>query len=210
MRILSLDTAGHACALALTDLQGDATNSLFYRSETMTRGHAGVLAQMGAEAFDVADPQTINLIVVTNGPGGFTGMRVGLAYACAFALARRIPIIGLSTFTALRLDLGMDTPCLIDTRRGDFFYDAITAQALNLSKPETIGIIAGSQLPDQLPDSLGGSVWMSEAAKKFNLRQPHFSGGIEPDIIKLAKYASKLTPAQHPPRPIYVRPPSIG
>ena len=59
-------------------------------------------------------------------------MRAGLAFARAFALARRIPIYGIDVFAALRLSVGQDTLLAIDSRRGDYFIDEITAEALGL------------------------------------------------------------------------------
>ncbi|MGZ8364529.1 MAG: tRNA (adenosine(37)-N6)-threonylcarbamoyltransferase complex dimerization subunit type 1 TsaB, partial [Caulobacteraceae bacterium] len=97
--VLGLDTALTACSVAVID--GDAV--LASRSEPMTRGHQERLAPMVAEvmaeagiAFDALDR-----IGVTIGPGGFTGLRVGLAFAKGLALALDIPCVGVTTLAAL-------------------------------------------------------------------------------------------------------------
>ncbi len=210
MRVLSLDTAGYVCALAVVDLTDDGPFALFHRSKAMARGHAGALAPMAAEAFEVVPAPSITHVVVTRGPGGFTGMRVGLAYARAFALARGLPLVGSSTFEALRFQVGAATPCLIDTRRGDFFYDAITAVALGLPLPNPISVVASAALPAKLPDPFAGSVLVTPTGQNQGMRAPEALGWIEPHVVKLAELARWATPATHPPYPLYVRAPSLG
>ena len=67
-------------------------------------------------------------IAVAIGPGSFTGLRVGLSYAKAMAMARNLPIIGGSTLDAMTLcALGSEvregaTICpIIDARRGEVY-----------------------------------------------------------------------------------------
>ena len=43
------------------------------------------------------DPWQIEAVAVALGPGGFTGLRVSIAFAKAFALAREVPLIGLGS-----------------------------------------------------------------------------------------------------------------
>ncbi len=176
----------------------------------MARGHAGALAPMAADAFATFPAHTVTHVVVTRGPGGFTGMRVGLAYARAFALARRLPLMGVSTFEALRLQVGAATPCLIDTRRGDFFYDAITATALGLPQPDPVGLVAPPDLPANLPFPFAGSVWVTPTGQNQSVRLPEALGWVEPHVVKLAELARWATPATHPAHPLYVRAPSLG
>ena len=92
MIVLALDTAQNACSVAVLD--GDRV--LASATEPMQRGHQERLAPMVAEvmadagvAFDQLDR-----IGVTAGPGSFTGLRVGLAFAKAMSLALDIPCIG--------------------------------------------------------------------------------------------------------------------
>ena len=73
------------------------------RCEPMARGHQERLAPLVAEALAAAGvtARDIGKVAVTVGPGSFTGLRVGLAFAKAFALARGVPCVGVGTLEAL-------------------------------------------------------------------------------------------------------------
>lgn len=62
----------------------------------------------------------ITAIGVVVGPGSFTGIRMGIAYAKGIALGLNIPVIGISAFD-LYLAAAPDAFVAIDSGRGDFF-----------------------------------------------------------------------------------------
>ena len=78
-----------------------------------------VLADAGANWDDV------ERICVGTGPGGFTGLRLGIATARALAQARNVPLIGVSSLEALALGVEEndhhDVLAVIDARRGEVF-----------------------------------------------------------------------------------------
>lgn len=47
----------------------------------------------------------LDLLAVTTGPGGFTGLRIGLAAAEGLAIASGVPLLGISCFEAIAGDL---------------------------------------------------------------------------------------------------------
>lgn len=62
----------------------------------------------------------LNAIGVVVGPGSFTGIRMGIAYAKGLALGLNIPVVGINAFE-LYLTATPDAFVAIDSGRGDFF-----------------------------------------------------------------------------------------
>ena len=60
-------------------------------------------------------------VVVGMGPGPFTGLRVGIAFARAFAIARNIPVIGICSLDAIVVDQDEYTVA-IDARRKEIYW----------------------------------------------------------------------------------------
>lgn len=67
-----------------------------------------------------SDLTAVGVIV---GPGSFTGIRLGIAYAKGLAMGLKIPLIGISLFD-LYLAATPDAFVAIDSGRGDFFVAA--------------------------------------------------------------------------------------
>jgi len=68
--------------------------------------------------------QEIDLIAVANGPGSFTGIRVGVAAAQGWAKALGRPVRAVSVLTAMVRQALPETPWvapIIDARRGEFY-----------------------------------------------------------------------------------------
>ena len=72
------------------------------------------LAECGATWHD------ITAIGVVTGPGSFTGIRMGIAYAKGIAMGLNIPVVGLSAFDLYHAATP-DAFVAIDSGRGDFF-----------------------------------------------------------------------------------------
>ena len=100
MLILAIDTALDACAVAVLDTEvGDLIAG---ESEPMKRGHAEALMPMIGRVIARSGVAfaAIDRVAVTNGPGSFTGLRVGLSAARGIALAANKPAVGVTTLTA--------------------------------------------------------------------------------------------------------------
>lgn len=65
----------------------------------------------------------ISAIGVVTGPGSFTGIRLGIAYAKGVAMGLNIPVVGISAFD-LYLAQTPDAFVAIESGRGDFFVGA--------------------------------------------------------------------------------------
>ncbi|MCE2890372.1 MAG: tRNA (adenosine(37)-N6)-threonylcarbamoyltransferase complex dimerization subunit type 1 TsaB [Hyphomonadaceae bacterium] len=99
MLILAIDTALNACSTALLR----SGELLVSRTEPMAKGQAERLAPMTRELLAGVGirPSQIDRIAVTRGPGAFTGLRIGLAFARGLAVALDRPCVGVSTLEVL-------------------------------------------------------------------------------------------------------------
>lgn len=100
--ILGIDTALSGCSCALVGTDGAV---IARRFELIARGHAERLVPMVGELLAESGVETgrIRAVAVAAGPGSFTGIRVGLAAARAFALAWGVPCHGVSSLGVLAL-----------------------------------------------------------------------------------------------------------
>lgn len=90
MRILAIDCATEACSLALFEDEV----LLSARHEILGRGHAEQLVPLIAS---LPDRGRASRILVSLGPGSFTGVRIGLAAARALGLAWGAQVSGYPT-----------------------------------------------------------------------------------------------------------------
>jgi tRNA threonylcarbamoyladenosine biosynthesis protein TsaB len=131
MRILGLDTATRATAVALLDTERDEAIERRddpppgARPRHTTQLLGLVVALLGDAGIGWAQ---LDLIAVGTGPGTFTGLRIGVATARALSSARRLPIVGVSTLHSLASVAapaaaaeGCDVLAVLDARRREVF-----------------------------------------------------------------------------------------
>jgi len=92
---LGIDTSTSRTSVAIVD-QG-ALLWHGYRDGATSHGHS--LPALVLQALLVVPK--IDQVVVGMGPGPYTGLRVGIAFARTFALARLIPVIGICSLDAI-------------------------------------------------------------------------------------------------------------
>jgi tRNA threonylcarbamoyladenosine biosynthesis protein TsaB len=97
------------------------------------RGHGAFLAPAMQRCLDAAPRQAgaacVDAVAVGTGPGLYTGLRVGMATASAFASARGIPIVGVGGLDALALVAPIEDGSVVttlDARRGQVFWSVHT------------------------------------------------------------------------------------
>ncbi len=127
--ILGIDTATAATAVAVWT----PDHAVERRDDPPPGARPAHASRLLALVEDVVDWDAIERIAVGVGPGGFTGLRIGIATARALAQARDLPLVGVSSLAALaegvRPSTGSDPPgsdpfavfAVIDARRGEVF-----------------------------------------------------------------------------------------
>jgi tRNA threonylcarbamoyladenosine biosynthesis protein TsaB len=205
MRILAVDTALAACAVAVVD--GERT--LSRHVAPMERGHQEVLAPLVAQAMAEAGLgfDSLDRIAVTVGPGSFTGVRVGLAFAKGLALALDRPCIGIGTLEALAGEAGAFTAALIDGRKGCLYVQCFQ---------DGVAVMAPDLLEDAVAAARLAELWSGGPARLVGPAAARLEGVVqgavlEPDAwcdpVQLAGLAARRPTPSGSPMPLYLRAP---
>ena len=146
MRVLAIDTAGWTCSVALWE-EG---RELAFQEKESERDQAVLLPQFVKE---VMGRQKVDQLIVNIGPGSFTGIRVGLAFAKGLAMGWNLPLKGIDSFIATyaNLTLQSDVLVLIEARRQDVFgrhfQNGLPQPAQSLSRKDIEKILSLSNPP---------------------------------------------------------------
>lgn len=122
---LIIDTAFESCQVGIS--QGDTCITM--ASVQGGGKHDIILAPLVEEIFKAHKiaVQDIEKIIVTTGPGRFTGLRVGIAFARGLALVHQTLMVGVLTTDALRWQVAQSYPdhantaVLVAVKRGEIF-----------------------------------------------------------------------------------------
>jgi tRNA threonylcarbamoyladenosine biosynthesis protein TsaB len=118
--------------------------------EVMARGHQERLAPMAQQVMAEAGLafDRLDRIAVTVGPGSFTGLRVGIAFAKGLALALARPTVGIGTLEALAAEAdGLVFPA-IDARRGQLYLQAFEDGRALMAPDATAAEVAAARIAE--------------------------------------------------------------
>lgn len=119
--ILAIDTCGPSGSVALGRLAGRDLEVLG-QAELEGRTYSATLVAAVRDVLQAAGMRLGDLggIIVVNGPGSFTGVRVGLSAVKGLAETARLPVIALSRLLVLSRKAGVPSAAL-DAHRGELF-----------------------------------------------------------------------------------------
>ncbi len=197
MLILALDTAlSAATAVVARDDQ-----VLAVRWREMARGHQEAIALLAQAAMAEAGVsfEILDRIGVVVGPGSFTGLRVGLAFAKGLALAWETPLVGIGALDALAASAGDGrAAAAIDAGRGQVYLQTDgapeqrpLADALEAVARFRPAVIVGS-----------GAALLAPAAPSARIDARAFA-----DPAALACLTRSAPAPAGPPQPLYLRTP---
>ena len=132
---LVIDTASSRTIVGLLD----GEKVLFESFADGATDHGRAVSDLVAQAL-IGNPAP-DQVVVGMGPGPFTGLRVGIAFARTFALAREIPVIGVCSLDAIEIDKS-DYTVAIDARRKEIYWaryiDGERVEGPSVNKPDEV------------------------------------------------------------------------
>lgn len=222
MRIVAFDTCFDAVSAAAGVRDTSGAWRIAERFEAIGKGHAEKLLPMVRDVMGEAGLEFAHLdkIAVTNGPGGFTGLRAGLAAARGLALASGKPLVAVGSLELLALSFaarrGAETaqhdeaPLVIamDARKGEVFVQIFqsprSVRALGAAELADVGRVA-AMLPTG-PVTIAGSgadAVAAAAGKRDGLRVVAPLAAHAGDLVRVAAHLGPTGPVT----PIYIRPP---
>lgn len=212
MRVLVVDTALGLCTAGVFEVEGTEVRRLGLRSEPMAKGHSERLAGFARDAMAEAGLvfDAIDRIGVTVGPGSFTGLRVGLAFAQGLGAALDRPVVGVSSLDALAASAqGGAMAALIDARRGQVYARFWTHGVAGGGADGPAEALSLEAAAARIADLPSGAVLIGSGAalfaEAFPMLTPAPLWGPAPEA--LARLAAASDPGTSPPRPLYLRAP---
>jgi tRNA threonylcarbamoyladenosine biosynthesis protein TsaB len=214
VRILGFDTSTRATSAALVDTETGLELELRDDPRPGERPrHAGRLLPMVAQLLERSGSgwQQIDRLAVGQGPGTFTGLRIGIATARALARARGIELAGVSTLRSLALgaaeaERAEIVLAVIDARRGEAFAAAWRREEITggapVLVPAALPPTALEQAVKELPASVlavgDGAVEFRQVLERSSALVPASDARIHAvsaiNHCKLASIATMLDP----------------
>lgn len=151
---LAVDTATEACSVALSQ---DGT--VLERFEPMQREHTQRLLPMIEAVLAEAGTSVARLdgICCGIGPGSFAGLRIGLGVVKGLALARDLPVAGVSSLAMLAQGAfrrgAEQVAAVIDARMSEVYFGAYGRDSRGLAASLLADRVCA---PDQTPQLPGG------------------------------------------------------
>lgn len=195
--ILHIETSTNVCSVAVSE----DSHVIFSQVDHDGPNHARLLAPLVDEAASFADSHAIPLdaIAVSEGPGSYTGLRIGVSTAKGLCYGRNLPLINIPTLELMcvwPLIYGPELPedallCpMLDARRMEV-YAALYDRALKAVRPVQPDIVEADtykQWLDERPVWFFGNGMYKCRELLSTHANAHFINNIEP----LAEYMAPL------------------
>ncbi len=104
MKLLTLDTSSVTACAGVVDIDGDVILSEQFSSAALTHSQTVLPMTEAALAHAALTMNDIDALAVVNGPGSFTGVRIGVAAAKGLGFERELLCAPVSTLEALSLN----------------------------------------------------------------------------------------------------------
>jgi tRNA threonylcarbamoyladenosine biosynthesis protein TsaB len=169
-RLLILETSGRVAAVALAEggrlLGTRRLDEARRHARDLAPAVAGLLAEQGWR------PREVHAVLVSRGPGSYTGLRVGVMSAKAFAYAAGCALLALDTFAAVALQAPPDCDrldVLADAQQDRVYFQPFTREGEHWRPTDALTILPIAEwLARRRPDA-----WVTgPGLKKWEARLP--------------------------------------
>lgn len=216
MKILAFDTSTNIVSVAISD--GDKI--LAYLEDLRPSMQAERLLPMIQEALHIASLtyQDLDYLAAVNGPGSFTGIRIGLAAAKAIEFATQIKAVSVTNFDIVHFRASEHVKnyeklhIFLNAYRGQLYSQAFDQKG-SKNTPELIGIDearAKLSSPFEITACSGNGVFLLYDQIK-NIKNliilPRFSRIKAYYICRYVNHRLLNSGALPPLEPLYIRPP---
>lgn len=221
MKYLAIDASTEACSVALSLPCG----SIEKRFELCPQSHSIVLLPMIDEVLKAANCQLNELdgLIFGQGPGSFTGVRIGVGVVQGLAFSAQLPVVGVSTLQAMAQQAYNDKKqakviAAIDARMGEVYcgyYEVDESGIMQPQKPEAVlkpELLSEYLTNIELPSYGVGTGWqayenslsalITNQEDEQNILYPNAQAML---IIGKEKYARGLSVTAENAQPVYVR-----
>lgn len=216
MRILAFDSSLGGCSAALW--RDDATEAVAAETLDAATGQAELLPPLVARVAAAGGGfGAIDRLAVTVGPGHFTGLRAGLAFARGLALATRLPLVGVTTLAAIAHAIapaarsGCQVVVALDSKRAEAFFQAFTDELVPLEEPQAMTpahYAAGRTAARPLLVAGSAAVVLGRELERRAIAWAAAPVPERPLAVVVARLAAMTDPAAAPAVPLYLHPPA--
>lgn len=166
MKILALETSAKSVSAAV--VENGAVLASSYQNTGLT--HSRTLMPLVDGMLKAADLklEQMELIAVAQGPGSFTGLRIGVSAAKGLAWAKELPCCGVSTLLAMAQNLRhLDGTivCAMDARRNQVYNAVFRAENGQLTRLTEDRAVSLAELAEELKNKEGAKFVVGDGAK---------------------------------------------
>ena len=168
MKVLGLDTSSNATSIAVIE-----DNKLIceYTVNTKTT-HSQKLMPMIENMLKISEINVndMDMISICQGPGSFTGLRIGMATAKALSHVNNLPIVGVNSLELLagNMDLSDKKICsILDAQRTQVYMGQYKFENNKLVEIKSVDVVEIDELLEELKSSNEEWILVGEAVYKY-------------------------------------------
>lgn len=217
MKILAIDTSSKICSVSILD----DDNLIIEKHNDDEKTHSQKLMPIIDETLKEANLSLndINLLACCQGPGSFTGIRIGISTVKAFADVKNIPIVGVTALESLAYNINNEglIASVIDAKHDNVYfglYKLENGKYFEICKPLSDNINNIIKKLENYSDKItlvgDGAIFHKEILSNlsnvfFANEEENLQTSISVGLAALAKYKNEDYEKEYSISPIYLK-----